>query len=115
LQRASIRGKERKISNSQRVAIITGASQGIGESLVTAYRKLGYAVVANSRTIAGSDDPMVVTVPGDIAQTGVGQRIVDAAMENFGRVDTVVNNAGGSSFRSRSPTTPTRTTTPSRE
>jgi NADP-dependent 3-hydroxy acid dehydrogenase YdfG len=82
------------MSDSQRVAIITGASQGIGESLVTAYRKLGYAVVANSRTIADSDDPMVVTVPGDIARTSVGQRIVDAAMENFGRVDTVVNNAG---------------------
>jgi len=83
-----------QMSNSQRVAIITGASQGIGESLVTAYRKLGYAVVANSRTIAESDDPMVVTVPGDIGQPGVGQRIVDAATENFGRVDTVVNNAG---------------------
>jgi NAD(P)-dependent dehydrogenase (short-subunit alcohol dehydrogenase family) len=82
------------MSNSQRVAIITGASQGIGEGLVTAYRKLGYAVVANSRTIAESDDPMVETVPGDIAQPGVGQRIVDAAMERFGRVDTVVNNAG---------------------
>src|SRR5258705_6319285 len=37
---------------------------------------------------------MVVTVPGDVAQAGVGQRIVDAAVENFGRVDTVVNNAG---------------------
>ena len=82
------------MSNSQRVAIITGASQGIGEGLVTAYRKLGYAVVANSRTIAQSDDPMVETVPGDIAQPGVGQRIVDAAMARFGRVDTVVNNAG---------------------
>jgi NAD(P)-dependent dehydrogenase (short-subunit alcohol dehydrogenase family) len=82
------------MSNSQRVAIITGASQGIGEGLVTAYRKLGYAVVANSRSIADSDDPMVETVPGDIAQPGVGQRIVDAAMERFGRVDTVVNNAG---------------------
>ena len=82
------------MSNSQRVAIITGASQGIGESLVTAYRKLGHAVVANSRTIDESDDPMVVTVRGDIAQAGVGQRIVDAAMESFGRVDTVVNNAG---------------------
>ena len=82
------------MSNSQRVAIITGASQGIGESLVGAYRKLGYAVVANSRTIAESDDAMIVTVPGDIAQPGVGQRIVDAALERFGRVDTVVNNAG---------------------
>ena len=82
------------MSNSQRVAIITGASQGIGAGLVTAYRKLGYAVVANSRTIEESDDPMVLTVPGDIARPGVGQRIVDAALERFGRVDTVVNNAG---------------------
>src|SRR5215217_5908466 len=82
------------MSNSQSVAIITGASQGIGESLVSAYRKLEYAVVANSRTITESDDPMVLTVPGDIAQPGVGQRIVDAALERFGRVDTVVNNAG---------------------
>jgi NAD(P)-dependent dehydrogenase (short-subunit alcohol dehydrogenase family) len=82
------------MSNPQRVAIITGASQGIGASLVSAYRKLGYAVVANSRTIAASDDPMVVSVSGDIGQPGVGQRVVDAAMERFGRVDTVVNNAG---------------------
>ena len=82
------------MSNWQRVAIITGASQGIGEGLVTAYRKLGYAVVANSRTIENSDDPMVLTVPGDIARPGVGQRIVDAALARFGRVDTVVNNAG---------------------
>jgi NAD(P)-dependent dehydrogenase (short-subunit alcohol dehydrogenase family) len=82
------------MSNSQRVAIITGASQGIGESLVKAYRKLGYAVVANSRSITGSDDPMVATVAADIGRPGVGQRIVDAAMQRFGRVDTVVNNAG---------------------
>ncbi|MDT7792599.1 MAG: hypothetical protein QOD59_2035 [Mycobacterium sp.] len=82
------------MNNSERVAIITGASQGIGEGLVSAYRKIGYAVVANSRTITESDDPLVLTVPGDIAQPGVGQRIVDAAVERFGRVDTVVNNAG---------------------
>ena len=79
---------------SQRVAVITGASQGIGDGLVSGYRKLGYAVVANSRTIADSDDPMVLTVPGDIAQPGVGGRIVEAALERFGRIDTVVNNAG---------------------
>ena len=82
------------MNTTQRVAIITGASQGIGEGLVRGYRKLGYAVVANSRTITGHDDPMVLAVPGDIAVPGVGQRIVDAAMERFGRVDTVVNNAG---------------------
>ena len=82
------------MTNSERVAIITGASQGIGEGLVSAYRKIGYAVVANSRTITESDDPLVLTVPGDIAHPGVGQRIVDVALERFGRVDTVVNNAG---------------------
>jgi NAD(P)-dependent dehydrogenase (short-subunit alcohol dehydrogenase family) len=82
------------MSKSERVVIITGASQGIGEGLVAAYRKLAYAVVANSRTITESDDPLVLAVPGDIAQPGVGQRIVDAAVERFGRVDTVVNNAG---------------------
>jgi NAD(P)-dependent dehydrogenase (short-subunit alcohol dehydrogenase family) len=82
------------MSNSEHVAVITGASQGIGAGLVSAYRKLGYAVVANSRTISEGDDPMVLTVPGDIAQPGIGQRIVDAALERFGRVDTVVNNAG---------------------
>ncbi|WP_304113859.1 SDR family NAD(P)-dependent oxidoreductase [Mycolicibacterium bacteremicum] len=77
-----------------RVAIISGASQGIGEALVAGYRKLGYAVVANSRRIEPSDDPMVLSVAGDIGVPGVGQRIVDAAVERFGRVDTVVNNAG---------------------
>jgi NAD(P)-dependent dehydrogenase (short-subunit alcohol dehydrogenase family) len=82
------------MNNPQRVAIITGASQGIGEGLVSAYRKLGYAVVANSRTISEGDDPMVLTVAGDIAQPGIGQRIVDAALQQFGRIDTVVNNAG---------------------
>lgn len=82
------------MNTSTRVAIITGASQGIGEALVTGYRKLGYAVVANSRNITESDDPMVLTVAGDIGQPGAGQRIVDAALERFGRVDTIVNNAG---------------------
>ena len=78
----------------QKVAIITGASQGIGAGLVTAYRRLGYAVVANSRTIAAGDDPMVLAVPGDIGQPGVGETVVDAAITRFGRVDTLVNNAG---------------------
>jgi len=82
------------MNNTTRVAIITGASQGIGAALVEGYRKLGYAVVANSRTIEAGDDPMVLAVPGDIGEPGVGQRIIDAALEHFGRVDTVVNNAG---------------------
>jgi NAD(P)-dependent dehydrogenase (short-subunit alcohol dehydrogenase family) len=79
---------------NDRVAIITGASQGIGDALVTGYRERGYAVVANSRRIGDSTDPLVLAVPGDVAQPGVGGQIVSAALERFGRVDTVVNNAG---------------------
>ena len=80
--------------NTQKVAVITGASQGIGGALVTAYRKLGYAVVANSRSIQPSDDPLVLTVPGDIATAGVGTAIVEQGLAAFGRIDTLVNNAG---------------------
>jgi NAD(P)-dependent dehydrogenase (short-subunit alcohol dehydrogenase family) len=82
------------MNSIQKVAVITGASQGIGAGLVAAYRRLGYAVVANSRNIADSDDPMVLTVPGDIGRPGVGTAVIDAAIARFGRVDTLVNNAG---------------------
>ena len=77
------------MSNSQRAAIITGASQGIGERLVSGYCKLGHAVGDQLPPIADSDDPMVLTVPGDVAEPGVGQRNVDTALERFGRIDTV--------------------------
>jgi NAD(P)-dependent dehydrogenase (short-subunit alcohol dehydrogenase family) len=50
--------------NTQKVTVVTGASQGIGAGVVAAYRMLGYAVVANSRSIQPSDDPMVLTVAG---------------------------------------------------
>jgi len=78
----------------QKVAIITGASQGIGAALVEGYRKLGHAVVATSRTIAPVDDADVLTVQGDIADPATAERVVAAAVERFGRIDTVVNNAG---------------------
>ena len=77
-----------------KVAVITGASQGIGAGLVTAYRKLGYAVVANSRTIPASGDPDVLTVAGDLATPGVGAAVIERGLEEFGRIDTLVNNAG---------------------
>jgi NAD(P)-dependent dehydrogenase (short-subunit alcohol dehydrogenase family) len=80
--------------STQKVAVITGASQGIGAALVTAYRKLGYAVVANSRSITPSDDPLVLTVAGDIAAPGIGARIIASGLEAFGRIDTLINNAG---------------------
>jgi len=78
----------------KRVAVVTGASQGIGAGLVEAYRKLGYAVVANSRSIAASQDPAVVAVQGDIADPATAERVAAAAIERFGRIDTLVNNAG---------------------
>jgi NAD(P)-dependent dehydrogenase (short-subunit alcohol dehydrogenase family) len=81
-------------NQSQKVAVITGASQGIGAGLVAAYRKLGYAAVATSRTIAESDDADVVAVQGDIADPATAKRVITAAVERFGRVDTLVNNAG---------------------
>jgi NAD(P)-dependent dehydrogenase (short-subunit alcohol dehydrogenase family) len=78
----------------QKVAVVTGASQGIGAALVEAYRKLGYAVVANSRSITPSGDAGILAVAGDIADPAVGARVIDRALATFGRVDTVVNNAG---------------------
>ncbi|MFJ9711979.1 SDR family NAD(P)-dependent oxidoreductase [Streptomyces sp. NPDC101234] len=78
----------------KKTAIITGASQGIGAALVEAYRKLGHAVVATSRTIAPADDADILTVQGDIADPATAERVVAAALERFGRIDTVVNNAG---------------------
>jgi len=77
-----------------KVAVITGASQGIGAELVNAYRTAGFRVIANSRSIAPSDDPNLVTVAGDIADPVTADRIVNTAVERFGRIDTLVNNAG---------------------
>ncbi|WP_190040305.1 SDR family NAD(P)-dependent oxidoreductase [Streptomyces fructofermentans] len=78
----------------QKVVVITGASQGIGAGLVDGYRGLGYAVVATSRRIAPSDDPDVLTVRGDIADFATAERVAGAAIERFGRIDALVNNAG---------------------
>jgi NAD(P)-dependent dehydrogenase (short-subunit alcohol dehydrogenase family) len=77
-----------------RVAVITGASQGIGASLVPAYRKPGYAVLGTSRTMGPSDDPMIATVRGDIATADTAERVTREAIERFGRIDTLINNAG---------------------
>jgi len=80
--------------NDRRVAIITGGSQGIGASLVAGYLGRGWAVVANARTIGPSADPCVLTVEGDITKPATADRIVEGALDRFGRIDTLVNNAG---------------------
>jgi NAD(P)-dependent dehydrogenase (short-subunit alcohol dehydrogenase family) len=78
----------------QKVVVITGASQGIGAELVKGYRDRNYRVVANSRSIKPSSDPDILTVPGDIADPKTAQRVVSQALERFGRIDSLVNNAG---------------------
>ncbi|SIN36751.1 SDR family NAD(P)-dependent oxidoreductase [Micromonospora cremea] len=78
----------------QKVVVITGASQGIGAGLVDAYRKLGYGVAATSRTISASGDPDIVTVQGDVADAETADRVIAAALDRFGRIDSLVNNAG---------------------
>jgi NAD(P)-dependent dehydrogenase (short-subunit alcohol dehydrogenase family) len=78
----------------QRVAVITGGSQGIGAGLVEGYRRQGWAVVTSARTIKPAADPIVLTVAGDISEPASARRIVDAALGRFGRIDTLVNNAG---------------------
>jgi NAD(P)-dependent dehydrogenase (short-subunit alcohol dehydrogenase family) len=82
------------MSNERKVVIVTGASQGIGAGLVRAYRERDYRVVANSRSISPGADPDVLAVAGDIGEPETAQRIVSTALERFGRIDTLVNNAG---------------------
>jgi NAD(P)-dependent dehydrogenase (short-subunit alcohol dehydrogenase family) len=78
----------------RKVAIITGGSQGIGAGLVAEYRRRGWAVVATSRTIKPDGDPAVLTVDGDISEATTIDRIISGALGRFGRIDTLVNNAG---------------------
>ncbi|MFC0540788.1 SDR family NAD(P)-dependent oxidoreductase [Kutzneria chonburiensis] len=77
-----------------KVAVVTGASQGIGAGLVTAYRKLGHRVVAVSRSMPESDDPEVLAIRADLSEAGRGVEVVEQALARFGRIDTLVNNAG---------------------
>ena len=78
----------------RKVAIVTGGSRGIGAGVVAGYRRRGWAVVATSRAIRPADDPAVLTVDGDISDPATADRIISRTIERFGRVDTLINNAG---------------------
>lgn len=83
------------MNTEQKVAVITGASQGIGAALVKAYRDRNYRVIAISRSIQPSDDDDdVVTVSGDIADRKTAERAIVEGVTRFGRIDTLINNAG---------------------
>ena len=78
----------------QKVAIVTGASKGIGAGVAAAFAGAGYAVVATARSIESFDERDVVAVQGDIGEAETAQRVVEQAVDRFGRIDTLINNAG---------------------
>lgn len=82
------------MSTEQKIAIVTGASQGIGAALVRAYRDRNYRVIATSRSVEPNSDADILTVAGDISKPETAERVVREALERFGRIDTLVNNAG---------------------
>jgi NAD(P)-dependent dehydrogenase (short-subunit alcohol dehydrogenase family) len=79
---------------AEKVAIVTGASQGIGEGIVRQFLARGYRVVACSRNIATTGQPNLVEVAGDISRPETASLVIQTAKERFGRVDTLINNAG---------------------
>ena len=81
-------------TQDRKVVIVTGASQGIGAGIVDGYREKDWAVVATARTIKATEDAHVLAVAGDISDPATPDQIVGAALETFGRIDTLVNNAG---------------------
>ena len=81
-------------SPSRRVAIVTGASRGIGAGVAEAFSRAGYAVVATARTVTASDRWEYLTVSGDITAAETAERVVEQAIGRFGRIDTLINNAG---------------------
>jgi NAD(P)-dependent dehydrogenase (short-subunit alcohol dehydrogenase family) len=79
-----------------KTAIVTGAQQGIGAGLVEGFREAGYNVVGTSlaATTSLSASPSLVLVDGDISKQETASRTVEAAMQHFGTIDVLVNNAG---------------------
>jgi len=86
------------MANTDKTAIVTGASRGIGAGLVEAFLKRGYGVVANSRNITKANpfaaSANLALVDGDIGDRSTAAKIVDTAVSKFGRIDVLINNAG---------------------
>src|SRR3984893_15598461 len=78
----------------RKVAVITGASRGIGAALIEDYRDRTYHVIATARSIKPPNDDGVLAVPGDIADRRTAERAISQGVARFGRIDTLVNNAG---------------------
>src|SRR5215470_17619495 len=81
------------MSTERKVLVVTGSSHGLGEGFVKAYRERGWRVVGNSRSIQPSGDPDYITVTGDAGQPEIARKVVETALERFGRIHTLINNA----------------------
>jgi NAD(P)-dependent dehydrogenase (short-subunit alcohol dehydrogenase family) len=86
------------MAGESKTAIVTGASQGIGAAIVTALLEAGYKVVANSRKItksgAFSPSESIALVDGNIGEAATAARVAETAVDRFGSIDVLVNNAG---------------------
>jgi len=86
------------MAHTQKTAIVTGGSQGIGAGLVKAFLDRGYSVVANSRSITMSGafeaSDNLALVDGSIAEAATAAKIAEVARSRFGSIDVLVNNAG---------------------
>ncbi len=87
-----------KMANTRKTVLVTGASQGIGAAVVKAFLERGYNVVGTSRNATKSAElkasDQLVLVDGDIGHAATARKVVDVAIQQFGSIDVVVNNAG---------------------
>lgn len=86
------------VTAKQKTIIVTGASQGIGAAIATLFLNRGYNVVGTSRHASNKNElaksERLALVDGDIGQAGTAKQAVETAIERFGSVDALVNNAG---------------------
>jgi NAD(P)-dependent dehydrogenase (short-subunit alcohol dehydrogenase family) len=82
------------MATDRKVAVVTGASQGIGAALVRAYRDRNYQVVAVARSIKPTADDGILAISGDIAERRTAERAISEGIARFNRIDTLINNAG---------------------
>ena len=97
-------GAKKPMRLNDKVAVVTGGTRGIGRGIVEAFLEEGARVVLNGRSLAKGEAALgeltqrerAHVISGDVTQEGDVRSVIDGAVERFGRLDIVVNNAGGS-------------------